>query len=89
MAGWRGGMTRALLIVRRLAGSIRPLLPDLQDLHLYGGAGLVALGVARVAAPGYGLIVAGVALFYLGIRASRVATLRLLSASTNRDSEAA
>jgi hypothetical protein len=40
---------------------------DLRDLHVYGGAGLVALGLGIVHI-GLGLAVGGAILLYLGMR---------------------
>ena len=54
-------------LLRSLGAALRPLLPDLRDLHVYGGAALVVLGAARVYRPA-GYLVAGLLLLYLGLR---------------------
>lgn len=46
---------------------VRPLLPDLRDVHVYGGGLLLAIG-AEAAWPSLGWMVAGGLLLYLGIR---------------------
>ena len=46
---------------------ILDLLPDLQDLHVYGGGLLVAIG-AGLAYPPAGPFAFGLVLLYLGIR---------------------
>ena len=48
-------------------GVIAKVLPDLRDLHVYGGAALVTIGAALVYPPA-GWMVAGLCLIYLGLR---------------------
>ena len=66
--GWLqrwGVVGRAILkSLRRLA----PYLPDLRDLHVYGGGLLVALGISWLTRPGAGLMAFGALLLYLGLR---------------------
>ena len=52
---------------RRLTLKLRPFLPDVRDLHVYGGGILVAVG-AWIILPGAGLVVFGALLVYLGLR---------------------
>lgn len=46
---------------------LRPALPDLRDLHVYGGVALMAAGLAQIA-PALGWVAAGAILLYLGLR---------------------
>lgn len=55
--------------LRRL-GVLRGILPDIRDLHVYGGAGLIAWGVSAWYPPAW-RIVFGAALLYLGLRRPR------------------
>lgn len=52
---------------RRLAARLRPALPSVRDLHVYGGGVLVALG-AWMAWPPAAPAVLGLLLLYLGLR---------------------
>jgi hypothetical protein len=50
----------------RLRAMLPALLPDAQDVHLYGGALLLAAGAGAIYPPA-GLLVAGLALLLLGL----------------------
>lgn len=59
-----------LVLLNRLRGArdrVGALLPDVRDLHVYGGGALVAWGAAE-AYPPAGWMVAGTVLMYLGLR---------------------
>lgn len=59
-----------LTLQQRLQGArdrVGALLPDVRDLHVYGGGALVAWGAAQ-AYPPAGWMVAGTVLMYLGLR---------------------
>lgn len=50
-----------------LGTRLRPWLPDVRDLHVYGGALLIAWGISRYA-PAMGWVVMGMVLLALGLR---------------------
>lgn len=54
------------LDLRNIGRAVRPFLPDLLDLHVYGGGFLVSVGVGLAWPPG-GFIAFGVLLLGLGI----------------------
>lgn len=55
---------------RAIAAKLRPILPDLRDLHVYGGVALIAVGVAHAWRP-LGYIAAGALLLYIGLPEKR------------------
>lgn len=54
-------------VVRRALSRLRAALPDLRDIHVYGGGLMVAAG-AWMAYPPAGPVALGALLLYLGLR---------------------
>lgn len=57
-------------IVRTLIAVVRPALPSLRDLHVYGGGLLLAVGAGMAWRPGAPLVL-GAMLVFLGLYAGR------------------
>lgn len=58
---------QGLRIARSAARTVKVVLPDLRDVHVYGGGALVAIG-AWLWFPPAAPIVFGALLLYLGLR---------------------